>query len=163
MRQTRCYFGAAAVGGKLFAVGGVDEKLTFLSSVECYDPSTNEWSFVTPMSGKRPAAAVTADYEADESHAELAEEVASWLRIRGLPAVFDSMAVQQLCSRFGEVVSTLIRTDQEGRSLGEAVVAFEDPKAALHAAQALEGRRVPADMMVDGSTLSCELVRCAQE
>ena len=37
----------------LYAVGGRDDDDTRLSSVECYDPSTNVWSVVAPMSTVR--------------------------------------------------------------------------------------------------------------
>jgi Kelch motif len=37
----------------LYAVGGVDDDGTRLSSVECYNPSTNVWSVVAPMSTAR--------------------------------------------------------------------------------------------------------------
>ena len=48
MHVTRSRVALAANSGKLFAVGGYDG-VANLSSVELYDPRTNQWSFVTSM------------------------------------------------------------------------------------------------------------------
>ena len=48
------------VDSKLYAVGGWDDTNTFLSSVECFDPSTNEWTAVADMSSTRKWMAVVA-------------------------------------------------------------------------------------------------------
>lgn len=43
--------------GKLYAVGGYDgASRQCLSSVECYDANTNEWSYVAEMSTRRSGA-----------------------------------------------------------------------------------------------------------
>jgi kelch-like protein 17 (actinfilin) len=44
--------GVAALGGKLYAVGGYDGT-TPLSSVEVFDPQTNAWTALAPMSTRR--------------------------------------------------------------------------------------------------------------
>jgi len=43
----------AAVEGKLYAMGGDDADGDTLSSVECFDPLTNQWSAVADMSTAR--------------------------------------------------------------------------------------------------------------
>jgi hypothetical protein len=53
MSSARFAHGVAVVDGKLYVVGGVDGTNTRLSSVECFDPSTGEWSVVAPMSTAR--------------------------------------------------------------------------------------------------------------
>ncbi len=45
MRKARQELGAAVVGGKIYAIGGVD----FAGSNEMYDPATNSWSSKQPM------------------------------------------------------------------------------------------------------------------
>lgn len=43
--------------GKLYAVGGYDgASRQCLSSVECYDANTNEWTYVAEMSTRRSGA-----------------------------------------------------------------------------------------------------------
>lgn len=43
--------------GKLYAVGGYDgASRQCLSSVECYDANSNEWSYVAEMSTRRSGA-----------------------------------------------------------------------------------------------------------
>lgn len=44
--------GVAALNNRLFAIGGNDGT-TFLDSCECFDPLTNRWSYITPMSSPR--------------------------------------------------------------------------------------------------------------
>ena len=51
---------SSSVGDKLYAVGGVDGTDTCLSSAECFDPSTNEWTAVADMSSARRWMAVVA-------------------------------------------------------------------------------------------------------
>lgn len=48
-RLQRARRGAAAVSlaGKIYVVGGWNDE--FLSSVECYDPASNEWTSVAPL------------------------------------------------------------------------------------------------------------------
>ena len=43
----------ATLGGKIYAVGGVDDDGNLLSSVEAFDPQTNSWAAVAPMSTAR--------------------------------------------------------------------------------------------------------------
>ena len=44
----------AALDGKIYAVGGVnDEDNTLLSSVEAFDPQTNAWTAVAPLGTAR--------------------------------------------------------------------------------------------------------------
>ena len=48
MSEHRKYPGAAAIGGKIYAVGGCDSTSRH-NSVECYDPSTDQWTRLAPM------------------------------------------------------------------------------------------------------------------
>ena len=50
--------GAAALNDKLYVCGGYGG-VSSLSSVECYDPETNQWQMVTNMGYHRCAAGVT--------------------------------------------------------------------------------------------------------
>jgi kelch-like protein 17 (actinfilin)/kelch-like protein 20 len=43
----------AVVDGKIYAVGGYDDTETTVSSVECLDPSTEQWSPMAPMGTAR--------------------------------------------------------------------------------------------------------------
>ena len=43
------------VDGKLYAAGGVNDTSTAVSSVECFDPSTEQWSGVAAMGTARVA------------------------------------------------------------------------------------------------------------
>ena len=47
----------ATVGGQVYMVGGADDDGDVLSTTERWDPSTNEWEEVTPMSETRADAA----------------------------------------------------------------------------------------------------------
>lgn len=52
-----CGFLVVTFLGKLYAVGGYDgASRQCLSSVECYDANTNEWSYVAEMSTRRSGA-----------------------------------------------------------------------------------------------------------
>lgn len=46
----------AILSGKLYVMGGRSDNSTFLSSVECYDPTTNAWTHAAPMNSKRAGA-----------------------------------------------------------------------------------------------------------
>ena len=43
----------AALGGKLYAVGGLNDDDGYLSSVERYDPATNAWEAAAPLTTAR--------------------------------------------------------------------------------------------------------------
>ena len=49
--------GASALGGKLYVCGGYDG-VSSLNSVECYDPTLNNWTMVASMRRHRSAAGV---------------------------------------------------------------------------------------------------------
>ena len=51
MSTARSSFGLAAVGGKIYAIGGRGNSV--LESVEAYDPQLGAWALVASMSGKR--------------------------------------------------------------------------------------------------------------
>ncbi len=65
MRKARGGLGVAAVNGKIYAIGGSPEDVSwattdkFLSTNEEYDPATNKWAFKKPMPTPRAAFAVT--------------------------------------------------------------------------------------------------------
>ena len=52
MSTARCGLGLAAVGGKVYAIGGWTGSST-LKSVEAYDPQLGSWALVASMSVKR--------------------------------------------------------------------------------------------------------------
>ena len=52
MQSPRAYFGLAALGGQLFAVGGHDGT-KFLCSAEAYNPATDRWSPIASMATAR--------------------------------------------------------------------------------------------------------------
>ena len=51
------YTGVAELGDRIFVIGGNDG-VSFLNSIECYDPHTNRWTLLPPMS--RPRAGIGA-------------------------------------------------------------------------------------------------------
>ena len=57
MRNCRDAVGLAALGDKLYSVGGYDG-LRYLSAVEAYDPETNEWESVASLNIPRAGACV---------------------------------------------------------------------------------------------------------
>lgn len=61
MLTKRCRLGVASLNGKLYAAGGYDGSV-FLKTVECYDPTTNEWKQVKPMNVKRSRVALVSTY-----------------------------------------------------------------------------------------------------
>ena len=50
--------GVAALNGMLYIMGGFDGK-DYLKDVECYDPQTDTWTNVAPLSQSRSATGVT--------------------------------------------------------------------------------------------------------
>lgn len=58
MLGARSGFGVAAMGGRLYAVGGRDGGAC-LRSVECYNPTTNHWSACAPMTRRRGGVSVS--------------------------------------------------------------------------------------------------------
>ncbi|XP_040274564.1 kelch-like protein 2 isoform X2 [Bufo bufo] len=72
MQDRRSTLGAAVLNGLLYAVGGFDGSTGMLyavggydgasrqclSTVECYNPSTNEWSYISEMGTRRSGAGV---------------------------------------------------------------------------------------------------------
>ena len=53
MSTARSQHGSAVVHGKLYVMGGKDADNVALSSVECFDPLTNQWSAVADMGTAR--------------------------------------------------------------------------------------------------------------
>ena len=53
MSTSRSGHGVAVAGGKMYAGGGADATDTMLSSVECFNPSTGQWSVVAAMNTAR--------------------------------------------------------------------------------------------------------------
>jgi hypothetical protein len=58
MPTARVYLGAAALGGLVYAVGGIPGNFTDLATVEAYDPGANTWTTRQPMSTPRGGLAV---------------------------------------------------------------------------------------------------------
>ena len=59
MSSRRSSVGVGVLGGLLYAVGGYDGASRHcLSSVECYNPITKEWSLMCDMSTRRSGAGV---------------------------------------------------------------------------------------------------------
>jgi len=58
--KSTCFsaLGVAVLENKLYVCGGYDGSSS-LSSVECYDPTNNQWSMASHMVRHRSAAAVT--------------------------------------------------------------------------------------------------------
>lgn len=52
MQNQRCSAGISVLGGKLYAVGGRDGA-SCLRTVECYDPHTNKWTMIAPLTRRR--------------------------------------------------------------------------------------------------------------
>jgi hypothetical protein len=64
MLEPRFHFAAAAAGGRVFALGGIngrDENSSMLASVEAFDPATNSWTPQQGMSEPRAGLAAAAD------------------------------------------------------------------------------------------------------
>ena len=57
MKNCRDAVGMAALGNRLFSVGGYDG-VTYLDAVEAFDPETNEWESVAPLAHPRAGACV---------------------------------------------------------------------------------------------------------
>lgn len=61
MRSIRSTLAAVSLAGKIYALGGEDEKMSpFLNSVEVFDPATNKWSATAPMRTARSQLAAVA-------------------------------------------------------------------------------------------------------
>ena len=58
MTRKRRYLSSVALNGKLYAIGGYDAS-SRLNTVECFDPSTAQWSVMTPMLQRRGLAGAT--------------------------------------------------------------------------------------------------------
>ncbi len=61
MPTARGEFGLAVVNGKIYAIGGTNDDMP-LSTVEVYNPQTNQWSSVTPMPTARSGFAIAVYY-----------------------------------------------------------------------------------------------------
>ena len=61
MDVSRGWFGCAALGGKLYAVGG-DDNIGYggliFDTVECYDPIDNSWNYIASLNTARDTRAV---------------------------------------------------------------------------------------------------------
>jgi N-acetylneuraminic acid mutarotase len=60
MRFQRRFLAAAALGGKLYAVGGEDEGFVALRTVECFDVVTKSWQDLAAMPTRRRGLAAVA-------------------------------------------------------------------------------------------------------
>lgn len=58
MHEARAYCGVATVGSYLYAIGGFNG-ISWLRSMERYDPLTNQWTLLTPMSVARSSFGTT--------------------------------------------------------------------------------------------------------
>jgi len=59
MTRKRRYLSSVALNSRLYAIGGYDAS-SRLNTVECFDPSTAQWSVMTPMLQRRGLAGATA-------------------------------------------------------------------------------------------------------
>lgn len=59
MHSRRCYVSVVELNGKIYAMGGHDG-IQRLNSVERYDPMTNQWTMLAPLSTDRSDASCTA-------------------------------------------------------------------------------------------------------
>ena len=53
MQTSRCWFGATAIGEKIYIAGGCNYQRIPLSSVEVYDIKLNKWSRLPNMKNMR--------------------------------------------------------------------------------------------------------------
>ena len=60
MDISRIYLGVAALGGKLYAVGGTYDLTSIFNSAEVYDPIDNSWNPIAPMDISRNGLGVAA-------------------------------------------------------------------------------------------------------
>ena len=58
MSTPRGGFGVAVVGGKIYAIGGLNDNAQALSITESYNPQSNEWITMAPMPTPRSGFAV---------------------------------------------------------------------------------------------------------
>lgn len=58
MRRKRRYLSAVALNNRLYAIGGYDAS-SRVNTVECFDPSTSQWTVMTPMLQRRGLAGAT--------------------------------------------------------------------------------------------------------
>ena len=59
MAAARYDHAVAVLNGKLYAVGGMFDDSSYLSSVEQYDPAANAWEVVAPMATTRAGPCVS--------------------------------------------------------------------------------------------------------
>ena len=60
MQNARKFAVVAVIHDKFYICGGYDGS-THLNSVECFDPQTGVWSYMSPMPGHRSASAIVTD------------------------------------------------------------------------------------------------------
>lgn len=53
MQFGRSNYAVVTMDGKIYVAGGQSSKSTYLCSVECYDPSENEWTTLSSMNFPR--------------------------------------------------------------------------------------------------------------
>jgi N-acetylneuraminic acid mutarotase len=56
MNTARMYHSLASLNGMIYAIGGQDGNNRVLNTVECYNPKTDNWVFIKPMTRARLAA-----------------------------------------------------------------------------------------------------------
>ncbi len=62
--------------------------------------------------------------------------------IKNIDKDFTNKELDQLCSQYGNILSCIIRSDSEGKSLGYGYVQYPDKEAALKALEALNGKKI---------------------
>lgn len=60
MHFTKHCFAHIALSGRIFVIGGTNENWEAVSTVETYDPLTNEWETMAPLLQERQSSAVCA-------------------------------------------------------------------------------------------------------
>ena len=133
MARGRRFHGAAALGGKLYTMGGVDDNREMLAQAEVYDPKADSWQPLPSMPTARrflAAVAVAGKIYAiggcndDEEHVDAVEAYdpvsGAWARVASLPVARRLHRATSVAGKIyvlgGEVVDPDTDADEDGTS-----------------------------------------------